>query len=432
MKNYRPSLFKIALLTGTSQRHVVRRTDIRSFLKKGHIFLRPFFWTLCMGATLHGAVHAQSSNNLSVRTYDTVLTGPGYGTYHINFPKWNADSGLLVSVKVSAVVSLQYSYSLKNTDVITGTYGLWVGREDYFTSPALTAAYDNINEQKIGSYTLNPGDQVAQAPFAFLSNYANTDSITGSVAPFLGTGTVSFTYSPITYTNIHASNNASYGYHATASETTHFTLSYLYSNDGVLTTELSSFTASLQEPSSVQLSWSTAAEQKDRVYEIQRSGDGHSFTTIGYKTAETAPGAGTVSYSFMDRLGEAAAGAGTGSSNDGKWYYRLRLVRGGIISYSTVQSVTMPSGAGDRLVVFPNPTVDHINLLVPGDPNAPGDWLVNIRAVDGRLVQSATFYHSNNLPLFFHQSLSPGIYFVQVTDQQGRMGRVTSFRVDRR
>ena len=400
MKNYRPSLWKTALLTA------------------------------CMGATLHGAVHAQSSNNLSVRIYDTVLTGPGYGTYHINFPKWNADSGLLVSVKVSAVVSLQYSYSLKNTDVITGTYGLWVGREDYFTSPALTAAYDNINEQKIGSYTLNPGDQVAQAPFAFLSNYANTDSITGSVAPFLGTGTVSFTYSPITYTNIHASNNASYGYHATASETTHFTLSYLYSNDGVLSSELSSFTASLREPSSVQLSWSTAAEQKDRVYEIQRSGDGRSFTTIGYKTAETAPGAGTVSYSYMDRLEETAAGAGSG--NGGKWYYRLRLVSAGSISYSTVQVVTMPSGTEDRLVVFPNPAVDHINLLVPGDPITPGDWLVNIRAVDGRLVQSATFYHSNNLPLFFHQNLSPGIYFVQVTDQQGRMGRVTSFRVDRR
>ncbi|HEY8969219.1 MAG TPA: T9SS type A sorting domain-containing protein, partial [Puia sp.] len=293
-------------------------------------------------------------------------------------------------------------------------------------------AYDNINEQKIGSYTLNPGDQVAQAPFAFLSNYANTDSITGSVAPFLGTGSVSFTYSPITYTNIHASNNASYGYHATAAETTHFTLSYLYSNDGVLNSELSSFTASLREPSSVQLSWSTAAEQKDRVYEIQRSGDGHSFTTIGYKTAEIAPGAGTVSYSYMDRLEEPSAGGGAGGSKDGKWYYRLRLVRAGSISYSTVQAVTMPSGTGDRLVVFPNPAVDHINLLVPGDPDAPGDWLVNIRAADGRLVQSATFYHSNNLPLFFHQNLSPGIYFVQVTDQQGRMGRVTSFRVDRR
>jgi len=391
MKNYLLSSWKIALLTA------------------------------CLGMTLHGSVSAQYSSNLSVRTYDTVLTGPGYGTYHINFPKWSADSGMLVSVKVSAVVNLQYSYSLKNTDITAGTYGLWVGREDYFTSPALTAAYDNNNEQKIGTYSLSPGDKVVQVPFAFLSNYTNTDSITGSVAPFLGTGTVSFTYSPITYTNIHATNNVSYGYHATAAETTHFTISYLYSGgNGVLATDLSSFTASLQE-SSVQLNWSTAAEQKDRVYEIQRSGDGLSFTTIGYRAAEAAPGAGLVSYSYMDR-----------PEGNGKWYYRLRLVSAGAISYSTVQSVTMASGGVDRLVVFPNPAVDHINLRVPGDPNAPGDWLVNIRAADGRLVQSATFYHSNNLPLFFHQSLSPGVYFVQVMDQQGRNGRVSSFRVDRR
>jgi len=388
--------------------------------------------TACLGMTLHGGVSAQSSTNLSVKTYDTVITGPGYGTYNISFPKWSADSGLLVSVKVSAVVNVQYSYSLKNTDIIAGTYGLWVGREDYFTSPALTAPYDNINEQKIGTYTLNPGDQVVQAPFAFLSNVANTDSITGNVAPFLGTGTVSFTYSPITYTNIHTSNNASYGYHATASETTHFTLSYQYTNDGVLATGLSSFTASLREASSVQLNWSTATEQKDRVYEIQRSGDGRSFTTVGYRTAETAPGVGQVSYSYIDKLEGNGWPMGTGADNGGKWYYRLRIVSAAGISYSTVQSVTMASGGVDRLVVFPNPTVDHINLVVPGDPNAPGDWLVNVRAADGRLVQSASFYHSNNLPLFFHQNLSPGVYFVQVMDQQGRTGRVASFRVDGR
>ncbi|HVV05802.1 MAG TPA: T9SS type A sorting domain-containing protein [Puia sp.] len=394
--------------------------------------------TACLGMVLHG-VSAQSTN-LSVRTYDTVLTGPGYGTYHISFPKWNTDSGLLVSVRISATVNLQYSYSLKNTDVITGTYGLWVGREDYYTSPALTAAYDNINEQKIGTYTLNPGEQATQAPFSFLSSYANTDSITGSTAPFLGAGTVSFTYYPITYTNIRSSNNASYGYHATALETTHFSISYLYSTgDVVLATDLSSFTAVLREPSSVQLNWSTAAEQQDRTYEIQRSGDGHTFTTIGYKVAEAA--SGPVSYSYMDRLDAPASGTGndgvatgtgSGSSDGGKWYYRLRLVHAGGVTYSTVRTVTMPSDAAGRLVLFPNPTVDHINLLMPGDPNAPGDWLVNIRAADGRLVQSATFYHSNNLPIFFHQNLSPGIYFAQVMDSQGRNGRVTSFRVDRR
>lgn len=389
--------------------------------------------TLCL-VLLHEGVSAQCTNNLSVRTYDTVITGPGYGTYHLTFPKWRADSGLLVSVKISAVVDLQYTFSLKNTDAVTGTYGLWVGREDYYSSPALSAAYDNTTEQKIGSYTLNPGEQVSQPPFAFLSNYANTDSISGNTAPFLGAGTVNFTYSPITYTNMHAINNVSYGYHATATDVTRFSISYLYCNgDGILAQDLTSFTASLAGSSSVRLNWSTAMEQMDRTYEIQRSRDGLSFSTIGYQGAGASRAGEAVSYTYLDEPEADARGlAGPAGAGGDKWYYRLRLVSTGGISYSAVQSVNILRGASDRLVVFPNPAIDHINLLLPGDPAVPGDWLVNIRTVDGRLVQSATFFHSNNLPIFFHQHLAPGIYFVQVTDQQGRDGRVASFRVDAR
>jgi hypothetical protein len=386
----------------------------------------------CTGVALHGGVSAQCTNNLLVRTYDTVISGPGYGTYQFSFPQWTIDSGLLVAVKVRTSVNLQYGYSLKNTDVTEGTYDVLLGRLDRFSSPALTAAYSNTNEQQIGSYNLNPGDQVTQAPIPV--NYVSTDSISGNTAPFVGGGTVAFTYKPTTYTSIQMTNTVSYGFHATASELTHFTVSYLYCNgNSVLATGLSSFTARLTEPGTVQLNWSTASEQSDRIYEIQRSGDGRSFSTIGYIKAELSPGAGDLNYSYTDRLNvNGVTVAGTGFGGGDKWYYRLRLVSAGGISYSTIQSVTMPSGGGDKLVVYPNPAVDHINLLVPGDPSSPGDWVVNVRAVDGRLIQTATFFHSNNLPLFFHQTLVPGVYFVQVMDPQGRAGRVASFRVDRR
>jgi hypothetical protein len=387
--------------------------------------------TACMGVALHGGASAQCTNNLLVRTYDTVISGPGYGTYQFNFPKWSIDSGLLVAVKVSTVVNLQYGYTLKNTDVTDGTYDILVGRLDRFSSTALPAPYSNSNEQQIGSYNLNPGDQVSQAPMAILTNYTSTDSVSGNTAPFVGAGTVQFTYKPTTYTSIQMTNTVSYGYHATASELTHFTLSYVYCNGiGVLATGLTSFTATLNDLSTVHLNWSTATEENDRVYEIQRSGDGRSFATIGYTKAASSAGAGAANYSYTDRLD--ANGATTAGGDAGKWYYRLRLVSGGGISYSTIEFVMVPSGGVNRLAVFPNPAVDHINLLIPGDPNAPGDWVVNVRAADGRLVQSANFFHSNNLPLFFHQTLSPGVYFVQVMDPQGRAGKSASFRVDRR
>jgi hypothetical protein len=376
---------------------------------------------LCLGMILHGSAIAQCADNLSTRTYDTLLSGPGYGTYQLSFPKWNPDSGLLVSVKINALVNVQYGFTLKNVDVAASSYSLWVGREDYFTSPALTTPYDNITEQKIGVYALNPGAQVSMPSFTFLNNYNNIDSIASATAPFLGTGKVNFTYSPITYTTIHASNNASYSYHATASEVTRFSLTYTYCTANViLRSSLTAFTAVLKDPGSVQLDWSVTGEEKDKLYEIQRSGNGSDFTTIGSQPSV----AGAAGYIYVDHLSE----VGTG-----KYYYRLRIITPGGSAYSPVREVTAGrDGNPGKLTIYPNPAVSHINLVLPGDPNHPGDWRVDILAADGRLVQRAAFFHTNSFFINFRQHLSPGVYFIRATDLLGQGLQVASFRADGR
>jgi hypothetical protein len=373
---------------------------------------------LCAGLFLHFGAGAQCANNLSSRTYDTLLTGPGYGTYQLSFPKWSIDSGLLVSVKVTALVNVQYSFTLKNVDVMAGNYGLWVGREDMITSPSLPAPYDNIIEQKIGSYTLNPGEQVAVPPFPFLSNYANVDSFSGGTAPFLGAGKVNFTYAPITYTNIHTSNNASYSYHATATDVTRFSLTYIYCNEGVVLAKgLTAFTAVAKDAAAVQLDWSVASDAVNSTFEVQRSRNGKEFTTVGSLAAV----AGKTDYAYQDR-----PGAG------GKWYYRLRVLTPGEISWSSIKEVTLEHGGAGKLVIYPNPAVDHISLVLPGEAGAPGDWRVDIRAADGRLIQRADFFHTNSFFINFRQQLSPGIYFLRALDLQSGNGQVTAFTVNAR
>lgn len=397
----------------------------RLFLTKNILFL------LCTGLLLHGHASAQcAADNLSTRTYDTVLTGPGYGTYNLSFPKWSPDSGLLVSVKVNANVNIAYGFSLKNVDVMAGSYTILVGREDLITSLSLPADYDNITEQNIGVYTLNPGDQVAKTPFPFLSNYNNTDSFSANTAPFLGSGQVNFTYAPITYTNIHTTNNISYSYHASASEATRFSLTYVYCNAGVvLSKDLTSFTAILKDPASVQLSWSVAGEEKDRSYEVQRSENGRDFVTVGIQPANggtigTQPSiAGVTDHVYIDH--PASAGMG-------KWYYRLRIIASGGISFSPVKEVTMGQDGPGKLRIYPNPAVSHINLVLPGDPSRPGDWRVDILTADGRLVQQAEFFHTNSFFINFRQHLSPGVYFIRATDLLGQGLRVASFRADGR
>ena len=359
---------------------------------------------------------AQCYDHLSMRTYDTVLTGPGYGTYNLSFPKFSPDSGLLVSVRVRALVTVQYGFTLKNVDVLSSTYGIWVGREDLITSPAMSAPYDNLLEQKIGSFPLNPGDQTSMPSFAFLNNYNNTDSITGATAPFMGAGKVAFTYAPITYTNVRANNNASFNYHATASETTRFSVSYTFCPMNVILSHaLSAFTVALKTPSSVQLDWTMTGDERNRNYEIQRSSNGSDFTSL-----ITLPGdAQNGTYTYTDI-----------PPAEGKWYYRLQIASPGASTFSPIKEVDMKGAANGRLLLYPNPAVNHINLLLPGGNDHPSDWGVDIRTSDGRLVQQANFFHTNNFFLNFRQSLSPGVYFVRAAELQGRGLFVSSFRVN--
>ena len=357
-------------------------------------------WLLLLCVLLWSAgASAQCSNNLSTRTYDTVLTGPGYGTYNVSFPKFSPDSGLLVSVKVKATVNLQYGFTLKNADVLASTYGIWVGREDLITSPAMSVPYDNLMEQKIGSYPLNPGDQTTMPPFSFLSDYNNTDSITATASNFMGVGKVNLTYSPVTYTNVRANNNASFNYHATASEVTHFSVSYTYCPLGViLPDELRSFNAVLKNTSSVQLDWSVTGDESNRNYEIQRSRNGIDFSPI----TTIPPHAQHAAYTYTDI-----------PPTDGKWYYRLRIISPGTSTLSPVKEVDMQGTAGGRLLLYPNPAVNHINLVLPGGNDHPGDWRVDVRAANGGLVQRADFFHTNRFFINFRQDLPTGVYFVR-------------------
>ncbi|HEX9511326.1 MAG TPA: hypothetical protein VF939_12640, partial [Puia sp.] len=290
-------------------------------------FLKKVGLSLCAGMILYFSSPAQCVNNMATRSYDTVLTGIGYGNYLVNFPKWNPDSGLLASVKINARVSVHYAFTLKNVDWASSTYSLWVGREDAISSVAMSNAYDNITEQKIGVFPLASGSSLSEGPFSFLDNYVNTDSITGNTAGFLGTGKVSFAYSPVTYTTLHTNNNSSYSYSSTVQDTVHFSLTYLYcKSGGVLATRLTRFSAVLQDPATVQLAWSAVNEIAGSQYQVQRSQDGQHFTTITSLGAmssggQDGPGAGGIrgggmaDYAYNDNLPAGAAG---------KWYYRLQ------------------------------------------------------------------------------------------------------------
>ena len=123
----------------------------------------------------------------------------------------------------------------------------------------------------------------------------------------------------------------------------------------VLGAELLTFNAAVREQKAVDLNWASAREENLDRYEVQRSADGTTFTTVGQLPAS---GNSEVpqSYVWQDE-----------APFNGRSYYRLRMVDfDGTITFSEVRSVLL-RGLAERVTVYPNPVANgqllHVALL---------------------------------------------------------------------
>jgi hypothetical protein len=371
---------------------------------------------ICLATIFHYGSSAQCNNNLGTRTYDTTFTGSSYNAITVNFPMWNPDSGILVSVRLSSEVSSKYSFTLGNVDSHPTTFLLLIGQQEQFSSPQLTSTFTgSYPPQLIGTYPLAPGQSISQAPFTFLDKHVTSDSITG-VAPFLGVGQVSISYTSFTYTTLSSYPSSYYSYGADIFNTMKFSLQYLYckGNGGVLATNLTRWTAQLQQPRTVQLHWSAVNETTGRVYHVQRSADGRSFTDIAIVPARND---NNPDYSLSDVLPAGSAG---------NFDYRLLIDDQGSVSYSAVQQISLNADS-QGIRVYPNPATDFISV----NPGSTGNWQVDILAADGRLVQRETFLQASTMRVNFRSGMSAGTYFVRAFDLRGQRNFTSSFIVTR-
>jgi hypothetical protein len=186
-----------------------------------------------------------------------------------------------------------------------------------------------------------------------------------------------------------------------------------------LPVELTSFTASL-EGEAVALAWSTATETNNAGFDVERSTDGETFTTIGFE-----PGVGTTeeaqSYRFVDREAPFAT----------TLLYRLRQVdTDGTFEYSPVVEVEVAPSAVALLPVAPNPVVGFVNLRY----ELPEATAVRLQVFDllGRRVATLA---DGEKPAGRHEvtwtgsRLAPGTYFVRL--QAGSTAQTQMLRLVR-
>ncbi len=359
-----------------------------------------------IGIFLQFPALAQCTNNLATRSYDTALTSNGFGIYTMSVPQFSPDSGLLVSVKLSATTTSQYGFTLKNADTANAIYALTLGQEDQFSGTALGSPFTNVISQFINTYPLNPGQQVVTPPFQFLNGHVSSDSITTNTAPFLGTGNVNLSYMSFTYTSLTTANNSTYYYYTnTTANDLHFTVQYLYCRaDIALAATLTRFSVVLTGPHTTQLSWAAVNETAGRSYDVQRSSDDRDFITISSMPAQgVGSGAG---YNYADTL----------PGNDiGNWYYRLQIHEQNGLSWSPVKEVTVRAPVSTQSApafnAYPNPATDHITVSTGGEVD---DWEADMFTANGELLQRTRFIQSAILAISFRMHLAPGAYFLRL------------------
>ncbi len=171
-----------------------------------------------------------------------------------------------------------------------------------------------------------------------------------------------------------------------------------------LSAELSSFSAQ-KANHSIALSWLTASEQNNNHFNIERSSNGKSFTTIGQ-----VKGSGTTAssnkYNFTDN-----------NPLSGVNYYRLNAVETtGKTAFSKIVTVDFSTKGSNKLMVYPNPAKSGLNINYESNEEAN----LNIQVLDmtGKVhltQQMEGLKGDNNIRLNI-ENLPNGVYFMRIND----------------
>jgi hypothetical protein len=161
----------------------------------------------------------------------------------------------------------------------------------------------------------------------------------------------------------------------------------------------------------IQLDWKVYSENKVKSYEIERSADGRSYTTVGSLPA-LYNNTGDGDYGFFD----ANPLPGTG-------YYRIKNNDlDGRSTYSIIIRVNR-NKAIKGLSLYPNPVLNRI-VSLQGSDVGRGNYKISIFASNGQEIYKQHIKHNGGtisqtieLPL----TISKGIYMFSVKDENGNI-----------
>jgi len=164
-----------------------------------------------------------------------------------------------------------------------------------------------------------------------------------------------------------------------------------------------SFTA-VSDGSDVRLSWTTAFEQNNKGFEIQKQENPGEWKPLSFIFSKTATGNSVAdnSYSYNDNF-----------NSKGVLKYRIAQTDlDGHIHYSEVRTITVEGGSAERINIYPNPSNGS---KVHIDFNESSIHDVRLYDANGSLLKNWTNINGKNYDL---AKLTPGFYTIQVNSSK--------------
>lgn len=181
---------------------------------------------------------------------------------------------------------------------------------------------------------------------------------------------------------------------------------------GPLPVTLTSFTAALQQPKQVKVTWSTSMEYNCSKYNVERSTDGIVFTTVATR-AGSGNSTSPLQYSIDDDIS---------AVNAPIVYYRLNQVdTKGKNSLSKIVSIKLKKANGD-FTVSPNPFSSSVNINIEWGKNET--TILKVYSVNGTevIAKNIKMVKGNNLiTLSELAQVLPGGYVIQFISDSGKM-----------
>lgn len=176
----------------------------------------------------------------------------------------------------------------------------------------------------------------------------------------------------------------------------------VFGPNAILPIMLTDFKA-VKKDRSVQLAWNASMDAESR-FNVQRSGDGTGFTTIGTLYFPAGTDGISNSYNYTDE-----------APLPGMNYYRLEYTETGEQTlYSDIVIVRLPDERS--FTVAPNPATGNI-IYVELDKTRQSKVTLRLLTITGQLIdQQQVNAGSKTIPLKLNKYVSPGTYILQVLE----------------